>query len=85
LSWNLVPAIYVVHPYGTGDYPTIQATVTAADDGDIIELTDGTFTGDGNRDVVYLGSRTPSDSGIVVRCVLGYRAQRGHDDTTTWI
>jgi hypothetical protein len=46
---------YVVDPYGTGDFPTIQAAVAAADDGDIIALTDGTFTGDGNRDVNYRG------------------------------
>jgi len=42
---------YVVQPDGLGDYPTIQAAITAATDGDIIELTDGTFTGDGNRDI----------------------------------
>ena len=46
---------YFVTPDGTGDYPTIQAAIDAVVDGDIIELTDGTFTGDGNRDVDYLG------------------------------
>jgi predicted outer membrane repeat protein len=53
-----VPAFadtYVVHPDGTGDFPTIQAAIDAAVDGDIIELTDGTFTGDGNRDTDFLG------------------------------
>jgi len=38
-------------PDGTGDYPTIQAAINAAFDGDIIELTDGTFEGEGNRDI----------------------------------
>jgi len=47
--------IYVVNPQGTGDCPTIQAAVDAVMDGDIIELTDGTFTGDGNRDIDFLG------------------------------
>jgi len=44
-------ATYVVKPDGSGDYPTIQAAISAASDDDIIELTDGTFTGDGNRDI----------------------------------
>jgi len=46
---------YVIDPEGTGDFPTIQAAVDAAINGDVIELTDGTFAGDGNRDVDYLG------------------------------
>lgn len=46
---------YVVNPEGTGDFPTVQAAIEAASDGDIIELTDGTFTGNGNRDIDFLG------------------------------
>jgi O-glycosyl hydrolase len=46
--------IYVVRPDGSGDYPTIQAAINAASNTDIIELTDGTFTGSGNRDIDYL-------------------------------
>ncbi|GAF67705.1 unnamed protein product, partial [marine sediment metagenome] len=46
---------YVVTPDGTGDFPTIQAAVDYAVDYDIIELTDGTFTGNGNRDIDYQG------------------------------
>ncbi|MBD3336645.1 MAG: hypothetical protein GF355_14125, partial [Candidatus Eisenbacteria bacterium] len=30
---------------GTGDFPTVQAAITAASGGDIIELGDGLFTG----------------------------------------
>jgi pectin methylesterase-like acyl-CoA thioesterase len=48
-------ATYVVSPDGSGDFPTIQAAIDAAVDGGIIELTDGTFTGDGNRDIDYAG------------------------------
>jgi hypothetical protein len=48
-------ATYVVDPYGTGDFPTIQAALDAVLDGDVIELTDGTFFGPGNRDLDYLG------------------------------
>jgi hypothetical protein len=32
-------------------YPTIQAAVDAAEDGDIVIVTDGTYTGAGNRDI----------------------------------
>ncbi|MCK4414565.1 MAG: hypothetical protein KAY32_13585 [Candidatus Eisenbacteria sp.] len=42
---------YLVLPDGTGDFPTIQAAIDAALDGDEILLADGTFTGDGNRDL----------------------------------
>lgn len=56
---------YVVRPDGTGDFPTIQAAIDAAADGDIIELANGTFTGAGNRGVDYLGK------GITVRSVTG--------------
>jgi hypothetical protein len=48
-------ATYVVNPQGTGDFPTIQEAIDACVDGDVVELTDGTFTGDGNRDIDYLG------------------------------
>lgn len=46
---------YVVSPDGAGDFPTIQSAIGAATNGDVIVLTDGTFTGDGNRDIDYLG------------------------------
>ncbi|MFC1572069.1 right-handed parallel beta-helix repeat-containing protein [Candidatus Eisenbacteria bacterium] len=46
---------HTVRPDGTGDYATIQAAIDASVDGDIIELTDGIFAGDGNRDIDYLG------------------------------
>ncbi len=55
LAWPALAATYVVNPDGTGDFPTIQAAVDAAVNGDIIELGNGIFRGDGNRDVSYLG------------------------------
>jgi hypothetical protein len=48
-------AEYLVLPDGTGDYPTIGAAITAATDGDVILLGDGTFRGPGNRNLSYLG------------------------------
>jgi hypothetical protein len=46
---------YVVLPDGTGDFATIQAAIDAAVAGDVIELGDGVFRGDGNRDLVFMG------------------------------
>ena len=45
----------LVRPDGTGDYATIQAAIDAADSAAVVELADGTFTGDGNRDLSYQG------------------------------
>jgi len=48
-------ATHLVRPDGTGDYATIQEAVTAAAEGDTVSLGDGTFTGEGNRDIDFLG------------------------------
>ncbi len=62
----------VVRPDGSGDFPTIRAAVTAAADGDTVALADGTFRGDGNRDIDYLGKAITivSWSGDPEACVL---------------
>ena len=60
---------YVVRPDGTGDFPTIQAAIDAVDNADVIELTNGTFTGEGNRDIDYLGK------------AITIRSQSGHPDS----
>jgi hypothetical protein len=63
---------YTISPDGLGDFPTIQAAINAASDDDIIVLTDGTFTGDGNRDI-QVPSRPisiRSQSGDYMRCVI---------------
>jgi hypothetical protein len=77
---GLVPAcspsaradLILVQPDGSGDYPTIQAAVTAAADGDVIELADGTFTGSGNHDIDYLGKAITvrSQNGAPDACVI---------------
>jgi len=63
---------YVVRPDGTGDFQTIQAAIDAAVSGDFIELSDGTFEGDGNRDIDYLGKSITvrSQSGQPGRCII---------------
>ncbi len=47
--------ILTVKPDGTGDFPTIQGAINNSYDGWIIELTDGVFTGEGNRELVMGG------------------------------
>ena len=61
---------FVVDPYGTGDYATIQDALDAAAPGDVIELTDGNFTGNGNRDLDFRGKAVTlrSQSGEPVAC-----------------
>jgi FG-GAP-like repeat/ASPIC and UnbV/Right handed beta helix region/FlgD Ig-like domain len=48
-------AVIVVRPDGMGDFPTIQDALNAAAIGDTVALADGTFTGDGNRNLDFLG------------------------------
>jgi hypothetical protein len=45
----------LVRPDGSGDVSTIQAAIDSLDDGGVIELDDGVFTGDGNRDLDFRG------------------------------
>ena len=63
---------YTIKPDGSGDFPTIQAAITAVGNGDVIELSDGTFTGDGNRDLDFLGKAITvrSQSGNPDACVI---------------
>ena len=61
--------IYVVSP---GVHPTIQEAVDVAGDGDTILLTDGTFTGEGNRDIVVPAKAIAiwSQSGDFMNCII---------------
>ncbi|MFC1573217.1 hypothetical protein ACFL6M_06420 [Candidatus Eisenbacteria bacterium] len=61
---------HVVNPAGTGDYPTIQAAIDGAAPGDTIALTDGQFTGSGNRGLRYFGKAIMilSHSGDAQQC-----------------
>ena len=40
---------------GPGDFNNIQAAIDDANDGDTILVADGTYTGDGNRDIDFKG------------------------------
>ena len=66
------PQTHVVLPDGSGDFPTIQDAIEAAIPGDTIELGDGMFTGDGNRDLDYRGKAITvrSQSGDPALCTI---------------
>ncbi|MFH1690785.1 MAG: right-handed parallel beta-helix repeat-containing protein [Candidatus Eisenbacteria bacterium] len=74
-------ATYTIRPDGTGDFPTIQAAVNAAVDDDIIELIDGTYTGDGNRDIqvpsrpIAIRSQSNSYERCIIDCEGSARAE----------
>ncbi len=76
--------VWVVHPDGTGDVPTIQEAVNQlAYSGDIIELTDGVYTGFGNRDLHNMGKSflIRSQSGNPADCVIDLQ---GSEDEWHW-
>ena len=68
---------------GLGTVPTIQAGIDLADTGDIVELADGTFTGEGNRDLDFLGkaitvrSASGNPEACVIDCESGPDSHRG--------
>lgn len=61
-----------VEPDGSGDHPTIQAAIDAAGSWDIIELSEGIFTGDGNRDLDFQAKTITirSHSGDPSTCII---------------
>jgi predicted outer membrane repeat protein len=63
---------FFVRPDGLGDYPTIQAAIDAASKGDTIQLANGRYMGDGNRDLDFrgLGIVLRSQFGDPVYCVI---------------
>jgi hypothetical protein len=64
--------IWTVAPDGSGDAATIQAAVDSCDNGDAVELLDGIFIGEGNRDIDYLGKTIAirSASGNAASCIV---------------
>jgi predicted outer membrane repeat protein len=74
-------ATYLVRPDGSGDFPTIQAAIQAAVNGDVIELADGVFRGPDNRDL-WLNSPNSaitirSSSGDPLNCTIDCQGSAG--------
>jgi len=67
--------IIQVKPDGTGDYATVQGAIEAAHSADVIELTDGIFAGNGNRDIDCRGKpiTVRSQSGNPKMCIIDPR------------
>lgn len=67
---------FLVRADGTGDFPTIQEAINAAAFGQTIELANGVFTGDGNRDLDYHGKSiiVRSASGAPDSCIIDCEA-----------
>ncbi|MBD3336620.1 MAG: hypothetical protein GF355_14000, partial [Candidatus Eisenbacteria bacterium] len=70
------PATATIQPDGTGDYATIQDAVSALWGGCVIELADGVYTGDGNRDIDFAGKSVTvrSQSGNPEACIIDCQA-----------
>ena len=69
----------LVNAEGTGDYPTIQAAIDAASEGNLILLADGTYTGPGNRDLDFGGKplTLESLSGDATSCIIDCEGSLG--------
>ena len=69
-------ATITVDDDGPADYSTIQAAIDAAEPNDVVVLQTGTYTGDGNRDIDFLGktitvrSSDPYDPDIVESTII---------------
>ncbi|MFC1573204.1 C25 family cysteine peptidase, partial [Candidatus Eisenbacteria bacterium] len=90
-----VELIVVVNPEGTGDYVDIQTAIDDVHEDYTIALTNGIFTGEGNRDLDFGGKRLllTSLSGERDSCIIdcqgdslnlcrGFHFQSGEDSTT---
>lgn len=75
LAGPAMAAEYLVRCDGTGDFPTIQAAIGGASNGDIIQLEDGTYLGPGNRGLDYGGKSiiVRSRSGNPAACIIDCR------------
>ena len=64
-----------------GEYSTIQAAINASNNGDIVIVAPGTYTGEGNREIDFLGkaitvrSTDPNDPNIVASTVIDCQSQ----------
>ena len=69
LAASAAAETYVVEPWGP---LSIQDAIDQCVDGDVVELMDGVYTGDGNRDIDFLGKAITvrSQSGDPTSCII---------------
>ncbi len=79
IDYHPIGAYILVKPDGTGDYPTIQQAINTASNGDVIVLADGTFSGNYNRDIDFLGKEiiVQSLSGNPTECIIDAQGSAG--------
>ena len=75
-------AIYVIAPDGSGDFATIDDCVIACGNGDTVELTDGTFTGAGNVNILDTASALMAVPTLVSSLLLSPAVVRATSDST---
>jgi len=75
-------AVHVIHPDGSGDFPTIQQAIAATDSGDVIVLADGIFAGEENHNLDFLGKPLTlrSQSGNPAACIIECTSGPGDPD-----
>ncbi len=74
LTVSTPAATFYLDANGTGDYPTIQAAIDDANDGDVIILAPGRYTGDGNRDVNNFKDITIQSADLSADCIIDCEA-----------
>jgi predicted outer membrane repeat protein len=68
---------------GPADFNTIQAAIDDSNDGDIVEIQPGIYTGDGNRDIDFFGkaitvrSTDPNDPEVVAATIVDANGSEG--------
>ncbi len=76
------------------DQPTIQAGIDAAEDEDTVLVADGTYTGEGNRDIDFLGKEiTVASENGPENCIIDCQSTSGdqhrgfhfHSGETIWV
>ena len=85
LAGSSYAATIIVKADGSGDYPTIQAAIDDANEGDTVEVWPGIYTGNGNRDIdpngknLTIRSTNPNDPNIVAATIIDCNSTGIHD------